>query len=302
MADQSLYTKLTTTAEDFVLALSPKEPGSNQSDDERFLSHIAPNYTHSWGHKFFVGTSPGVQGSVDGPEFLSRMNRLAGKMQTWYIEITETCVDVEKKSAALKADFHMTIAGHEPVLNEIVWWLKMDGSGEKVVDSCEYIDPVASSHMIEQMKGGNQQETTPVHGLSATDVQKLSETCPYSHFRVGCSILLANGTIVQGANVENAAYPVTTCAERVAMATAVVQGAKKGHIRAVAVATDISPPASPCGMCRQFLREFCELDMPIFMFDKDGKSTVMTLEELLPMSFGPESLLSTEDVQHGLHQ
>ncbi|KAK0286126.1 hypothetical protein LTR35_004560 [Friedmanniomyces endolithicus] len=80
------------------------------------------------------------------------------------------------------------------------------------------------------------------------------------------------------------------------------KGAKKGDIRAVAVATDISPPASPCGMCRQFLREFCELDMPIFMFDKDGKSTVMTLEQLLPMSFGPESLLSTEDIQHGLRQ
>ncbi|KAK1023842.1 hypothetical protein LTR33_017998, partial [Friedmanniomyces endolithicus] len=109
---------------------------------------------------------------------------------------------------------------------------------------------------------------------------------PYSHFRVGCSILLANGSFVQGANVENAAFPVTTCAERVAMATAVVQGAKKGDIRAVAVATDISPP----------------LNMPIFMFDKDAKSTVMTLGQLLPMSFGPESLLSTEDIQHGLHQ
>jgi cytidine deaminase len=100
---------------------------------------------------------------------------------------------------------------------------------------------------------------------------------PYSHFRVGCSILLANGTIVVGANVENASYPVGTCAERVALGTAVVQvgppepflcctailtdrqGAKKGDIRAIAVATDISPPASPCGMCRQFIREFCEV-------------------------------------------
>ncbi|TKA54229.1 hypothetical protein B0A55_12784, partial [Friedmanniomyces simplex] len=121
---------------------------------------------------------------------------------------------------------------------------------------------------------------------------------PYSHFRVGCSLLLTNGTVVQGANVENAAYPVGTCAERVTVATAVVQGAKKGDIRAIAVATDISPPASPCGMCRQFLREFCELEMPVLMYDKHGKSTVMTLEQLLPMSFGPEKLLSTEDIQH----
>lgn len=82
---------------------------------------------------------------------------------------------------------------------------------------------------------------------------------------------------MQGANVENAAYPVGTCAERVAIGTAVVQarrrprrhdsltqltasqGAKKGDFRAIAVATDITPPASPCGMCRQFIREFCEV-------------------------------------------
>lgn len=79
--------------------------------------------------------------------------------------------------------------------------------------------------------------------------------------------------------MENAAYPVGTCAERVTVATAVVQarflrqlqfyrgtansvqGAKKGDFRAIAVATDISPPASPCGMCRQFLREFCEVHL-----------------------------------------
>ena len=102
------------------------------------------------------------------------------------------------------------------------------------------------------------------------------------------------------------------------------QGAKKGDIRAIAVATDISPPASPCGMCRQFIREFCEvsplmcstahmsrakedtdivqLTMPILMYDKDGKSVVMTLEKLLPMSFGPEKLKSTEEIAHGLAQ
>lgn len=101
-------------------------------------------------------------------------------------------------------------------------------------------------------KGGHSRhDTALIHGLSATEVQQLSEACveaksrayckslvcpfivagtfshdsigPYSKFRVGCSLLLANGDIVKGANVENAAYPVGTCAERVAIGTAVVQ-------------------------------------------------------------------------------
>ncbi|CAD0031834.1 unnamed protein product, partial [Aureobasidium pullulans] len=139
-------------------------------------------------------------------------------------------------------------------------------------------------------------DTALIHGLSTSEVQALSEACigskgeslfnvfflngPYSKFRVGASLLLTSGQIIRGANVENAAYPVGTCAERTALGTAVVEGARRGDIRALAVATDISPPASPCGMCRQYIREFCE----------DGKSTVLTLEQLLPMSFGPESL------------
>ncbi|KAF2718826.1 cytidine deaminase [Polychaeton citri CBS 116435] len=150
------------------------------------------------------------------------------------------------------------------------------------------------------------QDTALIHGLSTSEVQLLQQSCvearsraycPYSKFQVGCALLLNNDEVVIGANVENAAYPVGTCAERVAIGTAVVQGAKKGDIRAIAVSTGISPPASPCGMCRQFIREFCELSTPIMMFDKDGRSTTLTLEQLLPMSFGPDQLATTEDVQ-----
>lgn len=92
--------------------------------------------------------------------------------------------------------------------------------------------------------------------------------CPYSKFRVGCTILTHSGDYVDGANVENAAYPVGTCAERVALGRAVVEGyfaadtavkngsetpvtGKARGFKALAVATDITPPASPCGMCRQ---------------------------------------------------
>ncbi|KAI1810255.1 cytidine deaminase-like protein [Poronia punctata] len=112
--------------------------------------------------------------------------------------------------------------------------------------------------------------------------------CPYSQFRVGAAILSVEGAFFNGANIENASYPVGTCAERVAFGKAVTEGHRK--IKAVAVATDISPPASPCGMCRQFMREFCDLQGPIIMFDKDDNYVVMRLEELLPISFGPEAL------------
>lgn len=74
--------------------------------------------------------------------------------------------------------------------------------------------------------------------------------CPYSNFRVGCALLTADGSIVTGANVENASYPVGTCAERVTIGKAVTEG-HRGKFKVIAVATDISPPASPCGMCRQ---------------------------------------------------
>ncbi|KUI65945.1 Cytidine deaminase [Cytospora mali] len=83
------------------------------------------------------------------------------------------------------------------------------------------------------------------HAVAAKD----TAYCPYSKFRVGAVLLTKVGAYIQGANVENAAYPVGTCAERVALGKAVTEGHR--DFKAIAVATDISPPASPCGMCRQ---------------------------------------------------
>ncbi|KAJ5689799.1 Cytidine deaminase [Penicillium macrosclerotiorum] len=117
---------------------------------------------------------------------------------------------------------------------------------------------------------------------------KSSAYCPYSKFRVGACILTASGEFVVGANVENVAYPVGTCAERVAFGTAIVAGHK--DFRAIAVSTDIKPGASPCGMCRQFMREFTTPSFPVYMYDADGNYTVKTMGELLPDSFGPDDL------------
>ncbi|CCX04431.1 cytidine deaminase-like protein [Pyronema domesticum] len=147
--------------------------------------------------------------------------------------------------------------------------------------------------------------TNNLHGLTMEQFKELrSKTiaakdvayCPYSKFRVGSAVLCHDGTFVIGGNVENASYPVGICAERCTLVKAVTEG-KKGF-KALGVATDVkNPPASPCGMCRQFIREFCELTLPIFMFDSDGEHVVMTLGQLLPMSFGPDSLPSAEEME-----
>ncbi len=114
---------------------------------------------------------------------------------------------------------------------------------------------------------------------------------PYSKFRVGCAILVQgrdaselasklNGAVITGANVENAAYPVGTCAERVAIGWAVSQGYRPGMIKAVAVSTDLDEHASPCGMCRQFISEFCDGGVPVLMFSRRGSVKVMKVEEV----------------------
>ncbi|KAI9709235.1 MAG: hypothetical protein M1820_003355 [Bogoriella megaspora] len=137
----------------------------------------------------------------------------------------------------------------------------------------------------------------PIPGLTVPELQILKSACfaaqeraycPYSRFHVGCAILTKPNnlnsnvtpqpsppTIIEGANVENASYPVGTCAERVALGTAVAShGCRKGNFRAMAVVTDTP-------------------SMPIFMYSKSGEYEVMTVEQLLPMAFLPETLHST---------
>ncbi|OAA50105.1 Cytidine deaminase, homotetrameric [Beauveria brongniartii RCEF 3172] len=154
--------------------------------------------------------------------------------------------------------------------------------------------------------------TCAAHGLSLSEFAALRSAavaakavayCPYSRFRVGAALLPADSSnsnsnsnssgeapaaVIKGCNVENASYPVGMCAERVGFGAAAAQGVTR--FKALAVATDISPPASPCGMCRQAIREFCMSDMPIIMFDKNEDYVVLTVEEILPMSFGPDQL------------
>ncbi len=108
---------------------------------------------------------------------------------------------------------------------------------------------------------------------------------PYSKYPVGAALLMADGKIVTGVNVENASYGLTICAERTAVTKAVTAGYRK--IVAVAVATDNA--GSPCGACRQVLTEFAG-DVPVYLVDTVGNGRDTTLYKLLPDHFGPENL------------
>jgi len=109
---------------------------------------------------------------------------------------------------------------------------------------------------------------------------------PYSRFRVGAVAVLADGSIHAGCNVENAAYGASVCAEVNAITTAVANGATE--IDTVAVVCLDGAPCTPCGNCRQVMREFGV--KRIVMRDGDGSPIEVTLSDLLPMSFGPEAL------------
>lgn len=122
----------------------------------------------------------------------------------------------------------------------------------------------------------------------ALEVQK-NAYAPYSKFFVGAAVLAENGEIYTGVNVENAAYPSTICAERSAIVKAVSDGQRK--LLGLAVVTRNA--GSPCGGCRQVMREFCDDSMPIILANEAGEVVDETdLGELLPRSFGPEALLS----------
>lgn len=110
---------------------------------------------------------------------------------------------------------------------------------------------------------------------------------PYSKFHVGAALLCADGTIVDGCNVENASYPAGTCAERVALGAAVVAGHRE--FAAVAIATDAPEATPPCGICRQALAEFAP-GLAVVAIDAGGRVTRWSLADLLPNPFTPASL------------
>jgi cytidine deaminase len=117
--------------------------------------------------------------------------------------------------------------------------------------------------------------------LTAADAIAGRAYAPYSRFHVGCAVLTRDGRVIEGVNVENAAYPLGVCAERTAFASAVVEGYAPGDFVVAAIT------ASPCGGCRQWL---AEMRVPRVVFRNGDRIVRMTIDELLPEQFEKSSL------------
>lgn len=113
---------------------------------------------------------------------------------------------------------------------------------------------------------------------------------PYSHFNVGAALLLKNGEIITGCNIENASYGLCNCGERTALFKAYSQGYRKDDIAAFSVAGATEGPISPCGACRQVMAELMNPDTPVYLTNTKYDVKEMTVGELLPYSFSGSDL------------
>jgi len=132
--------------------------------------------------------------------------------------------------------------------------------------------------------------------LAAAHAARAKAYAPYSRFQVGAALAFADGSVIAAANVENASYGLSLCAEAVAVASALSSG-RRGGLRAVAVVggtdvgnSDTRAPVTPCGRCRQLLHELAALDGADPLVWAEGRSAPRRLSELLPDPFGPADL------------
>lgn len=130
--------------------------------------------------------------------------------------------------------------------------------------------------------------------MNIKDINKLIESAkkarlnaytPYSKFKVGVAILLKNGKIVTGANIENVSFGLTNCAERTAIFKLISEGYDPKEVIGFSVIGQTKEPISPCGACRQVMAEFFAKDLEVVLANLDGKYLVTTLKDLLPYSF-----------------
>ena len=124
--------------------------------------------------------------------------------------------------------------------------------------------------------------------FEAASAARANAYAPYSDFPVGAAIRTVSGAVVSGVNIENAAYPQGCCAEASAISAMILAGERQ--IAAILVVGDSEGLVTPCGGCRQRIREFAAPDTPVYVAGMEGVRRTFTVDELLPYSFGPSDL------------
>ena len=128
--------------------------------------------------------------------------------------------------------------------------------------------------------------TSRALALAAIEAMKKSYS-PYSNFTVGAALLTKDGKIYTGANIENASYTPTVCAERNAIFTAIHNGEREFEAIAIVggLKGDIKGVTAPCGVCRQVMSEFCAGELTVCLYDATGNIVSYSLSQLLPLQF-----------------
>ncbi|KAF2480595.1 hypothetical protein BDY17DRAFT_195275 [Neohortaea acidophila] len=150
----SLYDRLAATAKAHIDGMRPKTPGTNQDNADALLANCAPTFRMSWGPAYYISTTPNLQGERTGEEFAAHLRLMAPAFQKWAIDITNMCVDVKTRTAVVRADFHMVPRGGEEVVQDLILWMVMDESGEKVVRCTEFVDAAATVELGVRLKAG----------------------------------------------------------------------------------------------------------------------------------------------------
>ncbi len=150
----------------------------------------------------------------------------------------------------------------------------------------------------------NQEKNIDAH-IKAKLIQEATQAmkyayAPYSHFSVGAAVLTRSGAIYRGANIENASYRLTSCAEHNAIIMAVMEG--EHTLDAICVIANTPAPVSPCGACRQIIAEFASPKTYILLLNTEGKEYHSTLADLLPYYFTKDSFAEKPLPEETFHQ
>jgi hypothetical protein len=150
------YDQIKTTATKFILANNPIS-STNSPNIEALQSLVSPRFTISFGHSYFTSTRPALQSTLSFSDFISHQQKMTPLLETWRAEVKDVFVDTEQKTAIVKSEFHMTPTMKdrgktETVVNEIVWFLVVDGEGGVVVRADEWVDAAAAGRLGELFK------------------------------------------------------------------------------------------------------------------------------------------------------